>query len=262
MSTSRDACALGISRETLSAWRDRVLPDGEAGRIAQHVAQCPACQRRLDQYARIATALQRTHEPDLRLRTWRGIQAQLATRARGPRPLRLGIVPHGFGSYGGIGATALVALIALLALVIFAQRPTTQPGPGGAPGPATATSTPTAPPTATSTPTLAACPNFPSGYSARIPNPGYTTTTVYADIPLPSYSRIIPDDASGGVRGYVICSAGTAASITSYMSDQLTALGWAAQGGGVWKKNGYSLTVQVPSPTNWTISWRDPDVQS
>lgn len=261
MSTSPAPCPLGISRETLSAWRDRALADTEARRLTQHVVHCPACQRRLDQFARIAMALQRAHEPDLRAHTWRGIQEQLVHRNRRPTALRRVLHPHRFGGLssiggiGGIGATALVVLVALLALVIFAHRPNMRVGPG-VPGPATHTAT------AIVTQTPPVCPNFPAGYHAQLPDPNYTSTTVYADIPLPSYSLIVPDDASGGVRGYAICSAGTVASISSYMSAHLTALGWATQGGGVWTKNGYTLTVQITSPTNWTISWRDPDLHT
>jgi len=98
------------------------------------------------------------------------------------------------------------------------------------------------------------------GYYDQIPDPGYKSTNVYANIPMPPVSRIRPDDASGGVRGYDVCSPGTVASITVFMSTHLTGLGWTSAGNGLWKKNGYSLQMNLRSPTDWNIWWRDPDI--
>ena len=42
-----------------------------------------------------------------------------------------------------------------------------------------------------------------------------TLTTAYGTVPLPPMSRTVPNDAAGGVRGYDICSAGTASTITA-----------------------------------------------
>jgi hypothetical protein len=245
MSDRRSPCSLGLSREILSAWRDRLLPEIEAQRITRHVATCSTCQARLAQFDRIAAALRRQPAPDLRAQTWRGLQARLARKER--RPLRL---PR-TAAFRGLGATAFVAAIIVLFVVILGhQRPSTS----NSTGPASNTPTPTA--TATSVPD---CPNFPAGYYTQIPNPGYTSTDVFANIPLPPSSRIVPNDASGGLRGYDVCSAGTVDSITSYMTAHLTELGWTSQGGGIWTKNGYSLTVRIPSAAQWNVSWRDPD---
>jgi hypothetical protein len=241
MSTDQGSCSLGLSRKILSAWRDRVLPDSEAQRIAQHVAGCAVCQHRLNQFARIAAAVQRLPAPDLRAQTWRGFQAHLTRK----RPMRI----HRFAAFSRLGATALVAAIVVLFVVAFSHRPNSGGGPTGAPGASTATSVPD-------------CPNFFAGYYTQIPDPHYTSTNVYADIPLPPDSRIVPNDASGGVRGYDVCSPGTVESITSFMTEQLTNLGWTSGGDGTWTKSGYRLTLRITSATDWSVSWRDPDLQA
>src|SRR5579863_2305860 len=245
MSERRTACALGISGETLSAWRNRTLPEGEARRITRHVATCAACQSRLDQFARIAAALQRQSVPDLRAQTWRGLRARLAQKEHSSMPLRR-------AAFSGLGAIAAIAVVAALFVLFLSHRP------GGNSVPISTGNAPTA--TATSAPPPA-CPSFPASYYSQIPDPHYTTTNVFANLPLPPQSRIVPNDASGGVRGYDICSPGTVASISSYMSAQLTALGWSSSGNGVWMKNGYHLTVSIPTATNWNMNWRDPDQQ-
>jgi hypothetical protein len=54
-------------------------------------------------------------------------------------------------------------------------------------------------------------------------------------------------------------SAGTLASITSFMNTHLAGLGWVAGSGGAWTKSGFTLNVQISSATNWVIFWHDPD---
>lgn len=100
---------------------------------------------------------------------------------------------------------------------------------------------------------------FLPGYYYKLPDPGYAATNLYADIPLPPLSRIVPDDALGGQRGYEMCSAGTAASITAFMNTQLTSLGWTTAGNGMWTQRGFSLTILLTAPTGWVIWWHDPD---
>ena len=50
-------CALGVSVQTLSAWRDQALPAQEQERIGIHITGCASCQRRLSQYDAVARAL-------------------------------------------------------------------------------------------------------------------------------------------------------------------------------------------------------------
>jgi Putative zinc-finger len=380
MSQDRSRCALGLSRQLLSAWRDRLLPEADAQRISLHVMDCAACQHRLEQFAQIAAAIQRQPPPDLRARTWRGIQGRLSQREQ--QSMR---IPRA-AAFSGIGAVAVVALIVLLFVVVLHQPPSNSgepaagsstatavaptatgasnatscadalPGAGPASAgpsfadlPLPANSVSTAPAktggggagqftlyqvqmcTADSSPSAvnaffagltshgwlhsntfpadgayqSACANatcwakdvryvmlqqsindlgggveryqltiatappapdcsgsgntFSQGNYYSIPDPHYVATNVFANIPLPPLSRIVPDDAAGGQRGYEICSAGTVASITSYMSKHLSDQGWTSTGGGNWTKSGYNLTLILNSPTAWVITWRDPD---
>jgi hypothetical protein len=257
MEKSRLSCALGLRRETLSAWRDRLLPEAEAERIALHVTNCAACQHHLTQFTQIATALQQQPAPDLRAQTWRGLQARLPQKEQ--QPMRF---PRA-AAFSGIGAVALLALIVILFVLVLNQRPGTNSGPGTGTATATVIATPTFTPVATSTVTAPDCSSafltYSPNYVQQLPDPHYTSTQVFANIPLPPLSRIVPNDASGGQRGYDICSGGTVASITSFMTQQLTNLGWATTGGGAWTQSGYTLTVLVPLATNWNISWHDPD---
>jgi hypothetical protein len=376
-------CALGLSGETLSAWRDRLLPEADAQHIALHVTDCAACQRWLTQFTQVAAAIQRQREPDLRAQTWRGLQSRLIQREQQSRRF-----PR-TAAFSSIGAIALLALIAVLVVLVFHQRPGGRTVPASVAS-ATATATSTIPATSTTvsaascasalpgagpasagpsftdlplpassvslTPTKTGgggagqftlfdlqmctssssaaaintfftgltahswlhsntfpvdgayqsnCPDsycwakdvryvslqepitdlgggvesyhlmlatappapncngtgstFSTGYYYKLPDPNYQATNAYNNIPLPPLSRIVPVYASGGQRGYGICSAGTVASITAFMDSHLTGLGWTAGSNGTWTKSGFSLTVLVSSATDWHISWHDPD---
>jgi hypothetical protein len=87
-----------------------------------------------------------------------------------------------------------------------------------------------------------------------------TLTTAYGTVPLPPISRIVPNDAAGGVRGYDICSAGTAATITAFLQQNLPAYGWTlvSTSGGIqtWKSSSGTINWSVPDPLEWNISWR------
>jgi Putative zinc-finger len=47
-------CALGLTTDTLSAWRDGGLQGDVEQRIRQHTATCAACQQRLNGFATVA----------------------------------------------------------------------------------------------------------------------------------------------------------------------------------------------------------------
>jgi hypothetical protein len=128
-------CALGVSRETLSAWRDRLLPETDAHAIALHVPDCSFCQQRLAQFTRIAGAIGQDSAPDLRAQTWRGLQARIAQK--GHRPMRIARAV----TIGGISATALLLVMVIIFGFILDQRPGGGPGPGAT---TTVTVTPTA----------------------------------------------------------------------------------------------------------------------
>jgi hypothetical protein len=84
-------------------------------------------------------------------------------------------------------------------------------------------------------------------------------------VPLPPLSSTVPDDASGGLHGYDICSPGTAQSVRAFMIKELPAAGWtkistssacfyAAE---CWRNGNAVISWKVESdPLNWTIAWR------
>jgi hypothetical protein len=90
--------------------------------------------------------------------------------------------------------------------------------------------------------------------------PGYTPP-----VPLPPLSATVPDDAMGGVRGYDICSPGTAQSVNAFMLKELPATGWkkiaaipaciyAAQ---CWQNRSAVISWNTDGgPLNWIIAWR------
>jgi YVTN family beta-propeller protein len=57
-------CALDLSVETLSAWRDQVLPAREQERVLAHLPGCAACRQRLAQYDAAAHALRTLLTPE------------------------------------------------------------------------------------------------------------------------------------------------------------------------------------------------------
>jgi hypothetical protein len=84
-------------------------------------------------------------------------------------------------------------------------------------------------------------------------------------VPLPPASSTVPDDASGGVRGYDVCSPGTAESVSAYMTGQLPAAGWtkiAATPACVytsecWQNGSAVISWDAGSdPLDWHIAWR------
>jgi hypothetical protein len=72
----------------------------------------------------------------------------------------------------------------------------------------------------------------------------------------------VQDDAAGGVRGYDICSAGTATSVRAYMEQNLPAYGWTlvSNSGGIetWKNSNGTINWSVADPLNWNMNWRVP----
>lgn len=147
-------CPLGLSSETLAAWRDEFLPATEARRIAAHVARCDACRARLADFERLAHPLraERTPEPDERL--WLAIRASLA---RTPQRARTGWRDAASGMNGGggrnrrtWGTLAAVAAVVLLAVGFASLFAVLRPGHGTT-GTATPTISPRISPTTTRT---------------------------------------------------------------------------------------------------------------
>ncbi len=85
-------------------------------------------------------------------------------------------------------------------------------------------------------------------------------------LPVPPLSSIASDNASGGLRGYDICSPGTAASVTAFMEKEVPADGWTKVttndahctiSSNCWSKDGqYWSWGSISDPTLWRISYR------
>jgi hypothetical protein len=163
-----------------------------------------------------------------------------------PRPASL------VGRLGRLAAVAVVvALVGSMALVFYMARHSNG-GPGGGPAPTHAAATATSAPPACGS-------NFSSARSQSYQS---TLTTAYGTVPLPPLSRTVPNDASGGVRGYDICSAGTASTVAAYMQQNLPAYGWTrvSSSGDMesWKNSKGTINWSVSNPLDWNINWHVP----
>jgi hypothetical protein len=105
-------------------------------------------------------------------------------------------------------------------------------------------------------------PNFSSSAAVRDVYflPGYTPP-----LPLPPLSSTVPDNASGGLRGYDICSPGTAQSVSEFMTKELPATGWTKIAANpacfyatqCWQNGSAVISWNTMSdPLNWIIAWR------
>lgn len=90
--------------------------------------------------------------------------------------------------------------------------------------------------------------------------PGYTP-----QLPLPPLSSTVPNNAAGGLRGYDICSPGTAQSVSAFMMKELPATGWSKITGNqacfysaqCWQNGSAVISWNAGSdPTDWMIAWR------
>jgi hypothetical protein len=85
--------------------------------------------------------------------------------------------------------------------------------------------------------------------------------TSYGAVPLPPVSRVAPDN-SAGHGGVDVCSAGTGASILTFLTTYMPQNGWtlhAASGSNqTWKSNSGCINVSVPDPALWFMSWPNP----
>jgi hypothetical protein len=119
------ACALGLTTDILSAWRDGGFRGDEEQRIRQHAAICAACQQRLDGFATVARALEWQRELEPGDRIWRGVQNRIASQRRTgiilPRSL-------GWSWQGVVSAASVILVVSLLAYVFNAVR-TQRSGP-------------------------------------------------------------------------------------------------------------------------------------
>lgn len=114
-------------------------------------------------------------------------------------------------------------------------------------------------------PEFPACgPNFYASGSARDVYflPGYTPP-----LPLPPLSATVSDNAAGGLRGYDVCSPGTAQSVSAFMLKELPATGWTKVASNAacfysaqcWQNGNAVISWNVAGdPLTWMIAWRAP----
>jgi hypothetical protein len=158
-------CALGLTTDTLSIWRDGGFQDEEEQRIRQHATTCAACQQRIDGFTMVAGALERQRELEPGDRVWRGVQDRISSQRRTGR-----ILPRSLGwSWQSlVSAASIILVVGLLAYVLNEAR--TQ---RGVPAPmSTATSVTT--PNSAITPTL----------TSSVITPGPRLTWRQAHLPL------------------------------------------------------------------------------
>lgn len=87
--------------------------------------------------------------------------------------------------------------------------------------------------------------------------PGYSPS-----LPLPPVSSTAPDD-SPGTTGYDICSPGTAASVSTFMTKELPATGWTKVASNsacvstaeCWTHGSAAISWSVTDPSQWFIGW-------
>jgi hypothetical protein len=82
-------------------------------------------------------------------------------------------------------------------------------------------------------------------------------------VSLPPVTYVVPDNAPN-LRGYDLCSSGTAASITAFLTSALPATGWTNVTSDArcfyadqcWTKGAAAISWRVDDPTNWNIAYR------
>jgi hypothetical protein len=139
-------------------------------------------------------------------------------------------------------------LIVILAASLFARLSQRPQSPGSSPATMAATA-------AATTPTA---PNCNSNF-ANSPIQGAQTSV--EGVPLPPVTYVVPDNAAG-LRGYDLCSSGTAASVSAFLTSTLPTSGWTKgsdprcfYSDECWTKGGSAVSWQVSDPTLWHIAY-------
>jgi hypothetical protein len=122
MASERTPCAQGVTRATLSAWRDRLLPAVEMERISQHVVACAACQTLHTQFEEVARVLRSQRELDPGERIVEGV------RQRAARTPRRGWMPRG-PQWNRLKVLAPIAALLLLFVYVLGTGLNRRAGP-------------------------------------------------------------------------------------------------------------------------------------
>jgi hypothetical protein len=110
---------------------------------------------------------------------------------------------------------------------------------------------------------LAAPPPSPSCNANFSNSPLKGVKTSVDGVSLPPVTYVVPDNAPN-LRGYDLCSSGTAGSITAFLNSALPATGWTRiasdarcfYSGQCWTKGAAAISWHVDDPTNWNIAYR------
>ena len=101
---------------------------------------------------------------------------------------------------------------------------------------------------------------FPAGYYYNLQDLAKSTKpNAYQMVPLPPLTRVFVSHGAGQVY-YNLCSAPTPATISSFMSQHLLALGWHQLSNNGWGNGAYQLTIIIANNTNWTLKYTNPDL--
>jgi hypothetical protein len=103
-------CALGLTPDTLSGWRDHSLSVAEMARVGEHIQTCLACQARLAQYDLVAHALRSIEQMDGGRRA--PVNPRLLLHQRGQRGRIRIVYPSGLAAM--IAALILIGLAGLI----------------------------------------------------------------------------------------------------------------------------------------------------
>lgn len=116
-------CALNLTEDILSAWRDHEIPADDAQRLEAHFPSCPACQAVLKADERIARLLRQPAAPRLQAFVWRGVRAHLRQGGSKANSMSRATIMR---TATGIGA--LIVVVAIFA-ILLPHRPsgTTKP---------------------------------------------------------------------------------------------------------------------------------------
>lgn len=147
-------CALGLTPDDLSAWRDGAVDAAATARLTAHIPTCAACRSRLAEYDAIAEALRAIRTPEPARGFGHNPRGQVASVERShmsSQPARR-LAPQRH-MLSRLGAVAAVVLLLLAFTQVLGRLSVHAP-------PASGTVTPTARVTATATPAPDALPAF------------------------------------------------------------------------------------------------------
>lgn len=120
-------CALGVGDRTLSDFRSDGLSAREMERLRAHVAECPACQARLDAFEAMAQALRAQPEPNDHAQLWRNVRASIAAEtmsasSRQRHHVRASRHSHSTRFWAAFGSVAAVVALSVGFIALFVSR--------------------------------------------------------------------------------------------------------------------------------------------